>query len=456
MSINDDAGFGRHILPPAPPLQAMPSLQADRLNREGWSSTASWILTLCFLLYTFIGLNPFGATPPEARVEGSPADRLIVLAMSAVALVILLRNRRAAYACVRHNLLIFSMIAFCQVSVFWSDYPELTIRRAILALLASVIATAIAISVRSLRSFHTLLFLALFGVVLMNLAVTALWPSFAISDIGVNGIYTQKNVAGMVAMITLIICATWIAGSTSPSQIAFGVFAAAIVAFFLVITSSKTSIGIAVLALAVGGIFWLASIFGRPFILFILALLTLGIAAFLILVVANDYDAMRVTGFFLKDTSFSGRDELWEFAWRKASERMWLGHGYGAFWDVGEVNDPLTRLEPGTWLGDVKKGVINQAHNGYLELWLHIGLPATCLVVIAIFAGMISATKNAIVSLPAANTRATYAAIALVLFMHLVHNLTEATLFMRGNQFATLVLILLLVGSSFPRARTTT
>ncbi|MDF3808877.1 MULTISPECIES: O-antigen ligase family protein [Rhodopseudomonas] len=421
------------------------------VERFDWIDTASWLLTLGFLLFTFIGISPLGNTSPTARVEGSLPDRLVVLTMTAVALLILLHHRSAAVQIVRDNIVIFSALAFLQLSVLWSDYPQLTIRRAVLTLLGGVIAMAIAVSVKSLRSFHTLLFLTLFGVILANLAATALWPALTISEIGVHGIYSQKNVAGMVAMLSLIICVTWIAGSASLPQIAFGLFAAAIISFFLLITSSKTSIALAALALGLGGMFWLASGIGRRFVLVMLALAMLGIAGLLVLFVINDFDAMRVLGLFVGDTSFTGRDELWAFAWRKASERMWLGHGYGAFWDVGLVNDPLTKLEPGTWLGDVQKGIINQAHNGYLELWLQIGLPATCLVVIAVAARMVTTMRLSIVSAPASHTRPTYAAIALILFIHLVHNLTEATLFVRGSQFSILVLILLFVSSAFQR-----
>ncbi|NVN87186.1 MAG: O-antigen ligase family protein [Rhodopseudomonas sp.] len=425
--------------------------QASGLRRFDWIGPTSWWLSLCFLLFTFIGLNPLGNASPRARVEGSLSDRLAVVAMTAVALIILIRHRRAAFHCVRDNLLIFGVLAFCQFSVLWSDYPELTIRRAVLTLLGGVIAMAVAVSVKSLRSFHTLLFLSLFGVVLVNLAATALWPALTISDIGVHGIYGQKNVAGMVAMLALIVCVTWIAGSAALPQILFGLLAAAVVSFFLVITSSKTSIGLAVLALGIGAVFWIASRLGPRFVLLILTTLMLGVAGLLILFIVNDFDPMRLVGLFVGDTSFTGRDELWAFAWRKASERIWLGHGYGAFWDVGLVNDPLTRLDPGTWLGDVEKGIINQAHNGYLELWLQIGLPATCVVAIAIAARISSTTRMAIESAPATDTRATYAAIALILFIHLVHNLTEATLFLRGNQFSVLVLILLFVSSEFRR-----
>jgi exopolysaccharide production protein ExoQ len=416
-----------------------------------WTEVAALALSLSFLLYTFIGIVSFGGLSPEARTAGSPPDRVVVLAMTAVAILIMAHYRHAVLDCLRSNALIFGVIGICQLSLIWSDHPELTIRRATLLALTAVIAMAVAVSIKSLRSFHSLLFLILFLVILVNLASVVLWPALAISDIGVQGIYGQKNIAGMIAAIALIVGVTWVAGSTSPRQILVGSIAVAVIAFFLALTSSKTSVGIAAAALAVGSLFWLASKAGYRFVLAIFCAAMLGIAALLVLVAANDFDLSRVLGLFVSDTSFTGRDELWEFAWRKASERLWLGHGYGAFWDVGVLDDPLAKLEPGTWLGDVATGIINQAHNGYLELWLHIGLPATGVAVAAIIASMVSATRLATDAAAAANTRSTYAAIALIMLMYLLHNLTEATLFMRGNQFFAIVLLMTFIGSEARR-----
>ena len=116
---------------------------------------------------------------------------------------------------------------------------------------------------------------------------------------------------------------------------ALAALGAALSLFFLLITLSKTSIGLTVLALAVGGLFWLVQRLGFRFALVALAGLAALLAGFVGLVAVSDFDLQRILGAFVADTSFTGRDELWGFAWRSALERPWLGHGYGAFWDVG-------------------------------------------------------------------------------------------------------------------------
>lgn len=174
-------------------------------------------------------------------------------------------------------------------------------------------------------------------------------------------VYTQKNVAGIVAMLTIVIGATWIAGATGRRQIMLAVLALAPALLFLALTRSKTSINLAAGGLVIIAFFVMAERYGAAFILLAATLGLAGAAGVLALLLAIDFDTNIALSSLFGDTTFTGRDELWAFTQREA-RRYWLGHGYGAFWDVGAVNDPLAKLEPGTWLASVEIGTINQAH----------------------------------------------------------------------------------------------
>ena len=78
-------------------------------------------------------------------------------------------------------------------------------------------------------------------------------------------------------------------------------------------------------------------------------------------------------------------------------------------------------------------------------------MPATIAAVIYIIVALARATVAAVSSTTTADEKSAFAAIALLLFTFLLHNLTEASLFMRGIQFFNLVLLLTLLA---PRART--
>ncbi|WEK51513.1 MAG: O-antigen ligase family protein [Candidatus Kaistia colombiensis] len=396
-----------------------------------------------FMLYTFVGTRPFAAASVAERVEGSPLDRFAVFALFLLALVTLVVHHRAALSLFFRNLPLVAFTGFCFVSMVWSDYPGLTLRRALLLVFLTTIAAGIAASLQDLRRFHTWWFVGLTGVMLINLAGTALWPGVAITDIGVRGLYTQKNVAGLVAMITVICGATWMLGATRARSVGLGLLMLVPALLFLVITRSKTSIGLTGVAVMLIAMLACAEWLGARFVLLMIALGLIAVTALLGLFAVYDFDLDALLTATLGDASFTGRDELWAFALRSARERFWLGHGYGAFWDVGLAADPLQRLEPGTWLGDVEIGTINQAHSGYLELWLHVGLPATILATLIVIGGVFSGMAQAIAGPMKRPARAAIGFMAMLLFLYLLHNLTEATLFMRGSVLSNVAVLCL-------------
>ena len=398
--------------------------------------------------YALIGTHPLADTSVAARVDGSPLDRLAVIAMFAVALAVLWARRRASLAAMLAHPGFLAVSAIVVASLLWSDYPDLTLRRVMLYLFLAVAGAATAISAGDPRRLHGALFLVFSIVAVVNLLATVASPGVAITDIGVRGVYTQKNVAGGVAMIGCILGAFWIAGQDSARERRRGLLALAPLALFLIVTRSKTSLGLAILAPAVGAVAWFAAR-GRRTALLALAGLIFAFVAAAAMFAASGFDTDRALDLLIGDSSFTGRAELWAFARAEIAKHPWFGHGYGAFWDVGPINDPIAKLEPGTWLGDSEVGLINQAHNGYLDLALNIGIPATALAGLTVFAAMIGELVRAHAPRLDRPSRAAHGAFAALLLAFLLHNTTEATLFLRGAPFwATIVVVMLA-----PRAR---
>ncbi|BAR99244.1 exopolysaccharide production protein [Blastochloris viridis] len=411
----------------------------------GFSRFLHSLLTYGFLFYTFIGTNPIDYRPLAERVDGNPASRVVVLVLLALAVVVAWTNRSALVPCLKANVGLFAVVGFCLASVLWSPFPDLALRRAVFQILVTGVAVGIAVGVTDLRRFHTAIFIGMMTVVACNFLAVAAWPSLTIADNGVVGLYAQKNPAGAVAMIAVVCATTWTIGASRLQSTMVGLGGMALSALFLVLTNSKTSIGLAALALLIIAVFVLAEKGGPRFVLVVVFGALLALAGLLTVFAAIDFDNARLLEILFGDASFTGRDELWAFALRSCLERPWLGHGYGAFWDVGLTNDPLRSLEPGTWLGDVDPGIINQAHNGYLDLWLQIGLPATVVATLVVLAAALSAGRRALLRDLDRGARAALGMLAALLFLHLLHNSTEATLFARGVAFANLAILCILV-----------
>ena len=391
------------------------------------------VLAMGFMLNTFIGTNPFGAASLEARAEGNPLDRLVILGLTGLAMLVLLLNWRELGAIVLRGSGVWLIVGIAIVSIVWSQHPDLTMRRSILFFCSVIIAAGAAVGVKDLSRLHRAFGYFMTAIVLINLFVIGALPHIGIEALGARGIYSQKNVAGLVAMISMIVMATLIFHRRTGTVERFYFICMLGLAFiFLVLTKSKTSLALTVVILAAIGGLALAEKGGPVLILggFLASLL-----AFMVVLAgaaAFDFDIERIASALLSDTSFTGRDELWAFVYRAANEYPNIGYGYGAFWDVGIGADPLQRVEPGAWLGEVAPGVINQAHNGYLDLWVQLGLPAMLLgvatVLFAIIVGCV-----AVYLLPRGHRdRIALVTMVAILVVYLLHNLTESSLFARG------------------------
>lgn len=422
---------------------------SSRMSQEQWTRGIGLVLVAGYLFVTFVGIGAIsGSASVEQRVEGSMPQRIVLVSLLLLALTLIWKQSSTALVALRDNKATLGIILFCVFSAIWSDYPNLTIRRAIVLAATTVIAMGVALGPFQMRKSHTAIFFGLTGIVVLNLAIVFLWPSWGMSHDGAKGLYSEKNSAGQVGMIAVIITAAWITGTRNYRARAVGCLALAASFLFLVLSKSKTSIGITVMALFAGVVLVLCDRLGRRFKLLVWSVFLLVLAASIVVLFSNEFNLTRSLGMFVNDTSFSSRDAIWNFAWDKARDRIWLGHGYGAFWDVGAVNDPLTRVDPGFWLGDVDTGVINEAHNGYLDLFLGIGLPAAIIATITVLSGMITDARNFLSPAVKRPAKAAYLAFFLISMAYLVHNVTESTLFTRGVPLFNTVILCRFLGSA--------
>ncbi|MBE9013600.1 O-antigen ligase family protein, partial [Pseudanabaenaceae cyanobacterium LEGE 13415] len=82
-----------------------------------------------------------------------------------------------------------------------------------------------------------------------------------------------------------------------------------------------------------------------------------------------------------KNLEFNGRLPLWNMMLDKGMEHFWLGHGYAAFWTSGAAYQILTQ----TWAYEAHRlGIRFNAHNGYLDLFLQLGIVGLSLYLISL------------------------------------------------------------------------
>ena len=403
------------------------------------SQTLPTLLLVCFLLYTFVGTSPLAETGVEARADGSPLDRVALVSLAGMALVVILMRFRTASRLAGQMAPVWLMLAWCMSSLLWSDFSELTLRRTVSVILVATMCLGIAAGFTSFRRLHSILFGVLALVIVANLVTTILRPDFAVTPIGVRGFYTQKNQAGLVAMLSVITALGWTWMQSRWPAVLAGLAIVGLSGCLLYVSESKTSLILAGAACAAAPLLLLLRRLGGVFCALLIGL-SLPIAGCLTLIVMGFGSPTFVS--IDTDPTFTGRDEIWTFVESEIARRPWTGSGYGAFWDVGPDQDPLARAPPGTWLSQVQTGIINQAHNGYLDLLVQVGIPALVLGLLTTMRATWQIVLRFFSDAAAQAERVSAMTFLLIMLVFIVHNLTESSLWARGQMFANLSLLI--------------
>lgn len=419
-----------------PDLVAPPRRSAFRANLYEVAAVA---LAVAFVLYAFVGSKPFAFTP---HAPNPGLDRLYVSGMFLVACFILAHRWRFAVRVAAGAPLVWLTVGICVASVVWAVDPASGLRRSAMLAMLVVSAFAAVVGAPSLRALLRTTLLTMMLVMLVNLATTALVPSFAFDYNGVRGAHPSKNMAGYAMLLIIIFSVGWLSAPRSWTALFIGGALLVLASGFLLSTQSKTSTALAVATIAGGGA--ILSIWRFDPRLGVLAATILGasVAAVFVAIGAAGWDRADVFEAVFGDPTFTKRTDIWAFVSEDVAARPWLGFGYGSYWNVEAVFDPFARLPLTSWMLYVEEGILNQAHNGYLDLQIQIGLPATIIAVLSIVWAFLRAFGGAVAAPAQSDARIVCWIACLTIGAVLIHNFMEASIYARMVPAGNFVLML--------------
>lgn len=123
-----------------------------------------------------------------------------------------------------------------------------------------------------------------------------------------------------------------------------------------------------------------------------------------------------------KDTTLSGRTYIWQYVWDQIQLKPWLGYGMTAFWNGLEGPSGYIQYA-------MRIGVI-YAHNGFLDLWLSIGIVGLGMFMISFF----TTTAQSLALLRQTNTPEGFWPLLFLTYI-LLSNLTEGTISNLNSSF---------------------
>jgi O-antigen ligase len=258
------------------------------------------------------------------------------------------------------------------VSSCWSQAPLFSLHRAILLLGATLFAVYF---VCRFTSREQMQFLMSCGAItaIASILFAVLLPRYGLDRLGGHehawkGIFTAKNVCGQTMLLFLTPALYYRArsGFTKVLQSAY------IVLLIGVIIMSQAATSWIFLGLLLAFRFGarLAASFALRDMLILLALFSLLLATLSLAAFENHTYLLAMLG---KDSTLTGRTGLWTAAMTSVGRSPILGYGYQAFWLglTGESANVLLSI----------KNFLSQPQNGFLDVWLQLGLGGIVLII---------------------------------------------------------------------------
>jgi exopolysaccharide production protein ExoQ len=363
------------------------------LNRDkaAHTSGALWIPVVWFWIVGSRAVSTWLGNAPAARTvggqaEGSPLDAVIFQLLLVSGLIILARRGRRSLSLMAANWPIVWYFAYCLMSVMWSDYSDVSIKRWFKAtgdvVMALVVLTDAQPVVALRRLFSRIAFVLLPASALLIKYYPYLgrgYDSWTGQQFN-NGVTTNKNFLGVSTYI-LSLGALWQVlrlwrNSSLPNRFRQLLAQCAVLLFGiwdLFTANSATSetcfLFGAFLMLVTG---W-RRIRGRASALHALVL-TLVLVGGLIKVTGADKTLFHALG---RSSSLTGRADIWPMLIPMAPNTF-VGAGFESFW-LGPRLQKVWDAYPGLY--------VTEAHNGYIELYLQLGAVGIILIVLILFHG---------------------------------------------------------------------
>ncbi|ELS02525.1 lipid A core-O-antigen ligase-like enyme [Xenococcus sp. PCC 7305] len=272
-------------------------------------------------------------------------------------------------------------VCFVFISCFWSIAPDKTFRFGVYGIGSTMVGLYLATRYTIKEQINILTWTFATIIILSVLfAVGAPKYGYMLSGIypdAIRGIYTHKNLMGMMSAFATVIFFLKAIDTKHRSWIFWLLFMSSVVVTIL--CKSTTSLGNMLIMLTLCMSYRIFRWNYEVLVSTILGILILGVSGLLFF-----FNFIGTDAFFEaigKDPTLSTRTEIWAQVWEAIQLKPWLGYGSAAFWDGLEGPSKYVEL--------AVRAKVAYAHNGFLDILLGIGFIGMSLFLISFFSNVI-------------------------------------------------------------------
>jgi exopolysaccharide production protein ExoQ len=346
-------------------------------SRSRWRFDASPALDWCLCCASLTGL-----------LFGQYLGTLALVVFTAMASIFIIRQSGRALIGLYEGGILWIFPALCFVSTLWSPVPGISVRGALEVALSTGVALAIGRGMPP-RSLMTAFMCALLIATVASLLDARV--ALNAGALAMIGIFGSKNQFGLSQALLLIVC-TWVSQDRSRDLYTRGLALIGLIcaSYLSLAARSVDSYAIAVGALGCAFVGFHLSWFPmRGRLLFLCLIVALVMVLFLFFfVIADEFDLFgHLLGAVGKDSTLTGRTEIWARAKLMMEENPILGTGFQGFWIEGNpyAEDIWHRFQPG------------RTGFNFHNLWYEIGVTFGYVGLAAVFSIVVLTSMKVIV-----------------------------------------------------------
>lgn len=316
-----------------------------------------------------------------------PFQNYILIIITFLLFFLLIKNLKKDM--IKKNIPLLILVFICFISSLWSIDRNTTIRANIFLVLFIIYSFYI-IKFNDKNETINNFWIIFSFISILNLFFIKFYPQYSIQvdetrySIAYRGIFGHRNYLGLYSNISTLFCLYKLYEFKKFDRV-IALFILFMNFYLIFLSKSATSLSLFFLIIIIFSLqkFYKSNKFFLQCIFIIL------LFNFCILFLQNDFINRIIVEKLQRDITFTGRTYIWEYVINAIKNRFLFGYGLNAFWGDNNYSAYYVR--------SIMNAQIAHAHNGYLDIFLNIGLVGFivyCFIILSIIKNYIKKEHN--------------------------------------------------------------